>query len=163
MRKLLFVVLVAAFSALVPGSASAAQPVITHSTLDVGPLAITDVCSASITLSGHLVLSETDYFDANGSPTRVYIHAVETDTFTGPAHSLVSEPYQYGTFFSLDADGNIVSGQVAGVIVRIPLPDGSLFLSAGRVILHPNEPVFIFTPDLGRSANLSAFCGALGA
>lgn len=163
MRKLLFVVLVAAFSALVPGSASAAPPVITHYTQDVGPVAITDVCSAGISVNGHLVVSETDYFASNGTPTRVYIHTVETDTFTGPARSLVSEPYQYGTFFNLDASGNIVSGTVAGVIVRIRLPDGSLFLSSGRVILHPNEPAFIFVPDFGRSGNLTALCGALGA
>jgi len=162
MKKLLFVALVAAFSALVPGSASAAAPVITHTTLNLGPFAITDVCSAGITVSAHVVVSETDYFDANGSPTRIYIHTVETDTFTGPARSLVTEPYQYETFFGLDA-GNIVSGTVEGVLVRIHLPDGSLFLSSGRVILHPNGPVFIFVPDFGRSGNLSAFCGALGA
>ena len=163
MRKLLVIVVVAAFSALIPGTASAATPVVTYTTLDVGPFAITDVCSAGITVSGHLVVSETDYFGANGAPTRIYIHTVETDTFTGPARSLVSEPYEYGTFFNLDTSGNIVSGAVVGVLLRIALPDGSLFVSSGRTILHPNGPVFTFAPDFGRSGNLSALCGALGA
>jgi hypothetical protein len=161
MRKLLFVVLVAAFSALVPGSASAAQPVVTHTTLDVGPLAITDVCSASITLSGHLVLSGRITSTPTARPPR--LHPRRRDGHVHRPGAAWSASRTYGTFFGLDANGNIVSGQIAGVIVRIHLPDGSLFLSAGRVILHPNEPVFIFTPDLGRSANLSAFCGALGA
>ena len=163
MRKLLFCVFIAAISALVPGSASAAQPVITHYTQDVGPFVITDVCSAAIMVSGHLVVSETDYFDANGSPSRLYLHTVETDTFTGPGRALTSDPYTYGTWFTFDADGNIVSGNIAGVIVRVRLPNGSLFLSAGRVVLHPNGPVFTFSPDFGRSGDLSALCGALGA
>ena len=115
MRKLLVIVVVAAFSALIPGTASAATPVVTHTTLDVGPFAITDVCSAGITVSGHLVVSETDYFGANGAPTRIYIHTVETDTFTGPARSLVSEPYEYGTFFNLDTSGNISLWSAGGL------------------------------------------------
>jgi hypothetical protein len=163
MRKLLFCVFVAALSALVPGSALAAQPVITDYTLDVGPIVITDVCSAPIDLSGHLVVRETDYFDAKGSPTRLYLHTVETDTFTGPARALTSDAYTYGTWFTFDANGNIVSGKVAGVIVRVHLPDGSLFLSAGRIVLHPNGPAFNFSPDFGRSGDLSALCRALGA
>jgi hypothetical protein len=163
MRKLLFCVFVAAFSALVPGSASAAQPVITHYTQDLGPFVITGVCSAAIDVSGHLVVSETDYFDAKGAPTRVYLHTVETDTFTGPARALTSDPYTYGVWFTFDADGNIASGTVAGVIVRVRLPDGSVFLSAGRIVLHPNGPDFNFSPDFGRSGDLSALCGALGA
>jgi len=163
MKRLFFVVLVAAFSALVPGSASAASPVISHYTQDVGPFAIADVCTTGITVSGHLVVTETDYFDASGAPTRIYIHTVETDTFSGPGRSLVSEPYEYGTTFQLDTSGSIVGGSVVGVLLRIQLPDRSLFLSSGRVILHPNGPAFTFTPDFGRSGNLGALCGALGA
>ena len=163
MRKLLFCVFIAAISALVPGSASAAQPVISHYTQDLGPFVITNVCSAPIEVSGHIVVSETDYFDANGAPIRMYLRAVETDTFTGPARSLTSDPYVYGTWFGFDDSGNIDSGYIAGVIVRVRLPDGSLFVSAGRVVLHPNGPVFTFSPDFGRSGNLSALCGALGA
>jgi hypothetical protein len=42
------------------------------------------------------------------------------------------------------------------------LPDGSIFLSAGRIdfVGHPGEP-FILTPDTGRAGNLAAFCAAL--
>ena len=163
MKKLLFVVLVAAFSALVPGSASAAPPVITHTTQNVGPFAITDVCSAGITVS-RSPRRERDRLLRRQWLTDPRLHSHGRD---GHIHrsgrSLVSEPYTYGTFFRLDASGNIVSGTVAGVIVRIHLPDGSLFLSAGRVILHPNGPVFTFVPDFGRSGNLSALCAALGA
>ena len=162
MRRFVLCLVVAAFSALVPGSASAAQPVMTNYTQDYAS-PITDVCAAAIGFSTHLVITETDYFDANGAPTRQYIHTVERDTFTGPARSLTTDPYTYGVWFRLDASGNIVSGSAAGVTVRIHLPDGSLFLSAGLIILHPNEPVFIFGPDFGRSGNLGAFCSALGA
>jgi len=162
MRRFVLCAVVAAFAALVPGSASAAQPVMTVYPVDFSS-PITDVCASAIGFSTHLVISETDYFDASGAPTRLYMHTVERDTFTGPAGSLTTDPYTYGVWFRFDANGNIVSGNAAGVTVRIHLPDGSLFLSAGLIILHPNEPVFIFAPDFGHSGNLTAFCSALGA
>jgi hypothetical protein len=49
-----------------------------------------------------------------------------------------------------------------GLVERVPLPDGTLFVSAGRLdwINHPTAS-FLLTPDIGRSGNVAAFCAAL--
>src|SRR5467141_3008358 len=100
MRRFVLCLVVAAFSALVPGSASAAQPVMTNYTQDYAS-PITDVCTAAIGFSTHLVITETDYFDANGAPTRQYIHTVERDTFFFFNDTATTEIYTYGVWFRL--------------------------------------------------------------
>jgi hypothetical protein len=47
------------------------------------------------------------------------------------------------------------------VLERVRLPDGSLFISAGRVDFTGNGPDFIVTPDNGATVNLAGFCAAL--
>jgi hypothetical protein len=44
----------------------------------------------------------------------------------------------------------------------VPLPDGGLFISAGRVdIAARGFPTFVLTPDAGGTVNLDKFCAAL--
>jgi hypothetical protein len=45
--------------------------------------------------------------------------------------------------------------------LKVVLPDGSLFIAAGRldVVAHPGETYFF--PDHGHIGNLAAFCAAL--
>jgi len=71
-------------------------------------------------------------------------------------------PYTYNFELRFDSSGEFTAFVVSGVILRLQLPDGSLFLSAGRinVLAHPGIS-FSFVPDLGRSGNLAAFCAAL--
>jgi hypothetical protein len=48
-----------------------------------------------------------------------------------------------------------------GVLERVRLPDGSLFISAGRADFTGNGPDFTVTPDNGATVNLTGFCVAL--
>jgi hypothetical protein len=59
--------------------------------------------------------------------------------------------------------GRFGSGVVAtGLAERIPLPDGSLFVSAGWVDFadHPGVD-FLLSPDRGNPGNVAGFCAAL--
>ena len=50
---------------------------------------------------------------------------------------------------------------LTGGLARVPLPDGTVFKSAGRVDLtQPGIDVFI-VPDTGRPLDLAPFCAAL--
>ncbi len=64
--------------------------------------------------------------------------------------------------YEFDADFNLVSAIARGGIMRVPLPDGSVFWSAGRFDFLANSATFTITPDAGRSGNVEAFCAALG-
>jgi hypothetical protein len=77
--------------------------------------------------------------------------------------SLTSE--QYGFHFSglVDAQGNIVRSTTSGVLVKVPLPDGSTFFAAGRVDQLGSGSTFVTAPDVGTSRGRDAFCAALGA
>ena len=147
---------VAAFGlGLSPLTASAAQPTISHYTvLAAAPLS--GVCSFDIAWSAVADVTETDFYDSTGQPIRVSFHQTETDTFAGPGRTLVSAPYTYSAETYVDA------GWVNGELLKVRLPDGSLFESAGRVDLSTVTSIFIFSPDWGHSGNLGAFCAALG-
>jgi hypothetical protein len=43
-----------------------------------------------------------------------------------------------------------------GVVARVPLPDGSMFVAAGRLDTSTGQP-----PDAGASGNIAGFCAAL--
>jgi hypothetical protein len=47
----------------------------------------------------------------------------------------------------------------SGVVEKVPLPDGSTFLAAGRI--NPLPPFLFFEPDHGAFKNLAGFCAAL--
>jgi hypothetical protein len=61
-----------------------------------------------------------------------------------------------------DSSGYITNEIADGLVERVVLPDGSLFLSAGRAdfIDHPGV-IFLLTPDHGTPADVAAFCAAL--
>jgi hypothetical protein len=50
----------------------------------------------------------------------------------------------------------------SGVVEKILLPDGTFFISAGRLdfLGHPGA-TFVLSPDVGNSGNVDAFCAAL--
>jgi len=50
----------------------------------------------------------------------------------------------------------------SGLVEKVPLPDGSLFVSVGRVdfVAHPGVE-FILSPDKGNPGNVAGFCAAL--
>jgi len=60
-----------------------------------------------------------------------------------------------------NSDGNNTDVFTDGVLERVRLPDGGLFISAGRVDFTGNGPDFTVTPDNGATVNLAGFCAAL--
>ena len=105
-----------------------------------------------------------DFFDRSGTLTRTQVHVDEQDTFSANGKSLASMPFTYEVTIRFDSSGNITVALLNGNIVKVLLPDGGLFISAGRVdLLARGLPQFLvdLTPDVGATVNLDRFCAAL--
>jgi hypothetical protein len=164
MKRLGFlsVVLAGAFvMAVFATVAAAAPPVKSEITFsDTGILE--DVCAFPIAVDAIGSGTEIDFFDNSGALTRVEVHVTEQTTFTANGTSLTTVPFTYDISVRFDDSGNISDVFVNGIIARVPLPDGGLFISAGRVdIAARGFPQFVLTPDAGGTVNLDRFCAAL--
>ena len=146
----------------VPVTAAAKSPTMLRYSQNPPALTLSGVCAFDITIHATVQTTEFDYFDGSGTLTRIYFHATEQDTFTGPGRSLTTIPYTYNFELRFDSSGEFTAVVVSGVVLQLRLPDGSLFLSAGRinVLAHPGIS-FSFVPDVGHSGNLDALCAAL--
>jgi hypothetical protein len=64
-----------------------------------------------------------------------------------------------------DSAGAVTRHVTQGAGVRVPLPDGSVFLTAGRIdwFVKPGYPYidYVLVPDNGATVNLEGFCAAL--
>lgn len=149
-----------AFSAFTPG-ASAAAPVSNPFDIVVES-EVVSACGFPVHVSANISGTEKLFFDKGGSLTRVLVHQVEQDVITANGITLVSEPYTYNIEVQFDAQGNVKDVIAKGIIAKIRLPQGPLFLSAGLSFFsnHPGES-FIFVADIGRSGDLNALCAAL--
>jgi hypothetical protein len=122
------------------------------------------LCAFPIAVSATGSGTEIDFFDNSGALTRIQLHVTEETTFSANGTSLTTVPFTYNISVDFDASGNISEVSVTGIIARVPLPDGSLFISAGRVdIVARGFPQFVLTPDAGGTVNLDRFCAALAA
>jgi hypothetical protein len=94
--------------------------------------------------------------------TRIFVHQVEQDTFTANGRTLAGTPFTFETQELFDNNGNLTHVFYSGLVETIPLSDGSLFISAGRLDFtqHPGA-VFLLSPDMGHTGDLAAFCAAL--
>ena len=119
-----------------------------------------DLCAFPVTITSTFDGTQRAYFTAGGQLTRIDFHFVEQDVFTANGVTLTGDPF-VNEQLSYFTDGQLVHDFEVGVIERVPLPDGSTFLSAGRVDFIPHGPGVIITPDVGRSGNLTEFCDAL--
>ena len=162
MRRVVFLLSLVA-AGVFAASAGATKPVITHfSDMDLPPVTLSGVCSFDVAVTSDVRGTEIDYFDANGALTRVYVHIVEQDTFSANGKEITGEPYTFNIEVLFDADGNVTHIFASGLVEKIILPDGTLFISAGRVdfIAHPGAD-FLISPDVGNPGNIAAFCAAL--
>jgi hypothetical protein len=164
MRKLSFVVPVAALVVLgMAQPAAAARPDREPSPL-TGSADLIGICAFPIHLEATGTQTTTTFTNRNGDVTRIEVHAVEQDVFTGPTgKTLIGSPYTYNVHVLFDP-GNPDPTHVyaTGVTSRVPLPGGDVFLSAGRAdfVAHPDVP-FLLQPDVGAQGNLAGFCAAL--
>jgi hypothetical protein len=121
---------------------------------------VTTICSFPVT-----VTSTTDgvirtFTDAQGNVTRVQFQTTETDTFSANGNTIVGLPYPVRGTLLFDSEGNPTTVTGNGMIARMRLPDGSLFVSAGRFVSQ-GDPGFVLTPSVGHSGDVTALCAAL--
>ena len=104
----------------------------------------------------------TTFTDRSGQITRISLHFFEQDEFTNPANdrTLVGLPYRVNSRLLFE-DGELVSGYSSGVTARVPLPDGDVFLAAGRVEFIQSGATFVLVPDTGTPVDPAALCDAL--
>jgi hypothetical protein len=121
----------------------------------------TDICSFPVTITATLVGTETTFYDQSGAVTRIQIHVVEQDVFTANGETLTGLPFTFNIRVLFE-DGEVTHVYASGLVERVPLPDGTVFLSAGRLdfAAHPGSD-FRIVPDVGRSGDVAAFCAAL--
>ena len=123
---------------------------------------LTDVCSFPVNVDSTVSGTEIDFVNGSGALTRIYNHVVEQDTFTANGKTLVGIPFTFNIQVLFDSNGNVTNLFANGLFEKIPLPDGSLFVSAGRADFENHPGVgFLLSPDKGNPGNVAGFCAAL--
>jgi hypothetical protein len=147
------------FSAPIAGADTPAKTTNTETDTFV----IENVCSFPITAESTLTTTAITLTDQSGAPVRLQLHVVEHDVFSANGVSLTDVPYTFDQQVIFDSSGTVVHAYASGQVVRIPLPDGSVFYSAGRLDFVTYGSNFAFTPQVGLSGDTSALCAALAA
>jgi hypothetical protein len=123
---------------------------------------VTDICSFPIHVHAITQGRETIFLDTSGAVVRISVHATEQDVLSANGKSLTNLPYTYHVDFLFDSSGNFTHLYVDGVAMKIRLPNGSLFITAGRsdFMNHPGADL-ILIPDKGTPGKTDALCAAL--
>jgi hypothetical protein len=161
LKKGLTAVLALTVAAVAASSADAFAPIKTQYPLNV-TVVVNDLCAFPVTIAQSDAITEIDFLDKTGGLTRVVVHVKEQDTFSANGITLIGSPYTATENVTFDSSGNIVRLFAEGVLEDVPLPNGGVFFSAGRVnvLAHPNETLAI-VPDVGVSGDVGALCAAL--
>jgi hypothetical protein len=158
MRFILAVATALVFAA-VPSAALATPPAHIPLPTTTGTFVINDACPFAIQVTGTFDEAFTVFYaPGSNTPVRANVTVVESDVFSAHGKTLTAEPYHYSGHATFDANGQPTTAFDTGVVVKIRLPDGSLFIAAGRSDLI-NGPKLI--PDAGTTHNLAGFCAAL--
>jgi len=112
--------------------------------------------TVDLTISGPITL----FFDQDGNIVRIQTHGVEQDVFSANGKTLFGLPYTNAQFVFDPETGDPIRSYGSGVASRVPLPDGSTFLTAGRTDFAAHGDFFV-QPDVGAQGDLAAFCAAL--
>jgi hypothetical protein len=164
MRRLLLVLAAVAFAAGALAPAAAATPPVMEEFSFTDTDVLTDVCAFPITIESTVEGTQTVFFDQEGNVTMVLFHIVEQDVFSANGNSLTGIPFTFEIQVLFDSSGNVTNVFASGLVEKVPLPDGKLFITAGRVDFAAHGfPSFLITPDVGATVNLDAFCAALAA
>jgi hypothetical protein len=123
---------------------------------------LSGVCPFDVNVESVVNGFEIDYFDKAGNITKAQIHQVEQDTFTANGKTLTGLPFTFNLTFQIDSNGEVTSSVATGLVEKIVLPDGSLFVSAGWLNFSDHPGVnFLISPDRGAPGNVAGFCAAL--
>ena len=141
----------------------AATPPVHRTWSDVLADPLTGVCDFSIDMTSEFTVNETAFYNGDGVLTGAHFQVYEVDTFTANGTTLVSDPYRYVIQFSYDSAGNLTRSVWNGVLAKVRLPDGGMFITAGWLDwLSHGLGGPIIQPDRGNTGtNLAAFCAAL--
>jgi hypothetical protein len=158
-KTLLLLGLCAIVAGISVQSAAAVPPTTTHHSVSGSvTLAAGTVCSFPVVLDGVQDYTVTTFFDQEGNVTQRLTSGTEQDTLSANGKTLVGDPYHFN-FNSQFENGVRVSYTGTGIAEMVHLPDGSLFIIAGRVDV---TGAVVFSVDSGNSGNnVAAFCAAL--
>jgi hypothetical protein len=150
----LLVTLAAGISTAVLAPTALATPPVMEAFSASGVVGDIGVCSFPVQLSFSETVARTSFFDESGNLVRRHALITEQDTFSSNGKTLTGEPYTTSveTYFE---NGAIVSRQLEGLIERVLLPDGGVFVIAGQA------SEFGFVVDHGTNGDVSGFCAAL--
>jgi hypothetical protein len=137
--------------------AAVADPPVRVPVTQTSTVVVTDLCAFPITQEPTVTFDEVFFTGTD----RAFAHVVEQDVFSANGKSLTSSPYAFNVQATVDSNGNITAVQVNGIVVKVPLPDGSLFITSGRYVRENPTGAPVFFPDKGGTVNLAGFCSAL--
>jgi hypothetical protein len=169
-RKLVVVAIVCLLAALVvpaafAGGTTHGTTTFTNQTFD-DPAG--DICPFAITVSYNATVDHTEFYDNSGRVVAVNYHVTQQTTYSANAKTLVGDWFTYEQIskFGYDSSGSRyqISGVGTGQAEKVPLPDGSVFYSAGRIdYLSPTfiNNYWINVVNSGISGNVAGFCAAL--
>lgn len=142
------------------GVAGADQPLPEEGTVS-GSATLSDVCSFPVNVA-YNTQYRAKYFFSKGALTKIEYHMLEQDVFSANGTSLAGVPFRFNVQLFFDGAGIVTRYVAQGVQQKVPLPDGGIFLTAGRINwqLYPGA-TYILLPDNGAVVNLEGFCAAL--
>ena len=169
-RKLIVVAIVCSLGALIVPAAFAGGT--THGTVTLTNRTYNDsagdICPFAITITYNATIDYTDFYDKDGRAVGENDHVHEQNTYSANGKNLVGNWFTYEQIYNVayDSSGNRYQTSVVGTgqMEVIPLPDGSVFRTAGRLdYLSPefSDHSWIIVVNSGLSGNVAAFCAAL--
>jgi hypothetical protein len=161
-RQVAVLAMVALSAAVFVSAAAGAEPTKFDLPPDTFTSTVTGVCAFPVSVSYTVSGTETDFVDQSGALTMIHLHVVEQDVFSANGKTLTGLPYTFNIDVLFDSSGNLTHVYASGVVSRVPLPDGTVFFTAGRndFVLHPGVDVLI-QPDRGAQGDVAGFCAAL--
>lgn len=121
----------------------------------------TNVCSFDVQEVGTVHITYIDFVDKDGAWIATNWHVIEQDTFSANGKTLVGIPFTFSGKWTIE-NGIVTHLYASGVSQKIPLPDGRLFIAAGRVdFVAIGMPASNISPEKGNPGDIAAFCAAL--
>lgn len=163
LARALLILAVLAGLAVTASPAAAAPLTPVHSDYaNAGDLVFEGYCDFPLNIHMEQTGHQTLFYDENGVIRKIVAHIVEQDTISANGKTLVTEPYPINFDLLFDSDGNLTRYNGSGQLVRMRLPDGSIFTGAGRVYwINHLDDAFIFEADRGTPVDSARLCAAL--
>jgi hypothetical protein len=126
------------------------------------PVTVSNMCPFDLDVVSTVNGFEVDHFNDDGALVGLELQVTEQDRYSAHGKTLVGVPISVHLIQKFDADGNVISAVGTGVYVKVRLPDGQLWMTAGHVDLT-QVPLgsWIFEPDNGHWSDTAPFCAAL--